>query len=249
MSTLLAFNLTSDFIASTTGADITTGVVTSASSALGSFTRGNNSYASDPVGSAGPATGATNASLAITAESYLFVTINPLLGKQMSLTNFQIKLTRGGASTPRGYDIRSSVDDYAVTLGTADLATSRTDHTWTNVDIDLSDAAFQNQVSPITFRVYIYAPSTVNVVDWDDLTILGTTADSGTVEQEGFRFRNDDGNETNATWLAAQDTDITQPKSTNTRIRVLLNGTLDRGSEDYRLEFREVGGTTWTPIA
>lgn len=42
-------------------------------------------------------------------------------------------------------------------------------------------------------------------------------------EQEGYRWRNDDGSETTATWLAAQDTPITQPKLTNTRLRILLD--------------------------
>lgn len=246
MAVLLGFNLTSDFIASTTATGITLGTVTEQSGSLASFLRGTNGFASDPVCSAGPTSGATTAASAITANSYFFTTVTPLSGKKVSLTTLTINMTRGGAATPRGYDIRSSIDDYAVTLQTADLATARTD--WTAVSVDLSGAEFQDVTSPITFRIYIYAPSTVNVVDWDDLIINGTVADAGVVEQEGYRFRNDDGSETTATWLAAQDTDIIQPKTTNTRLRVLLNSTLDRASEEYRLEFREVGGTTWIPI-
>lgn len=43
------------------------------------------------------------------------------------------------------------------------------------------------------------------------------------VEQEGFRWRDDDNNEASATWLESQDTDITRAKNTNTRLRVLVN--------------------------
>lgn len=67
-------------------------------------------------------------------------------------------------------------------------------------------------------------------------------------EQEGFRFRNDDGDEDGATWLAAQDTTITQPILTNTRIRVLVNATGDHASQAVKLQYRKVGDTTWRTI-
>ena len=243
---LQQFNLTSSTTASTTAAGITPGAVTDTSGSLTSFTRGTNGYASDSVISAAPASGATSAGTAITTNSYFFATITPLSGKKMSLTSLTINMSKGGTSTPRGYDIRSSVDDYAASLGTANLATTRP--TWTGVTIDLSGASFQNVSSPITFRVYVYAPNTGNVVDWDDLVINGTVSDTGTVEQEGYRFRSDNGSETTATWLAVQDTDIIQPTLTNTRLRFVLNSTLDRGAEDFQLEVRPVGGSTFTVI-
>lgn len=246
MAVLLAFNLTNDFVASTTASGITTGSITNQSGSLFSFTRGGNGYASDPVSSAGPASGASNGATALSTNSYFFTTINPLSGKQMSLTSLTINMARGGAATPRGYDIRSSADAYAASLATADISTQRT--TWTAVTVDLTGAAFQNVTGPITFRIYIYAPSTSNVIDWDDLTINGTVADSGTVDQDGFRFRNDDGSESTATWLALQNVDIVRPALLNTRLRIRLNATLDRGAETYRLEFRDVGGSTWVPL-
>lgn len=73
--------------------------------------------------------------------------------------------------------------------------------------------------------------------------------DSYHVEQEGFRFRNDDGSETTATWLAAQDTDVTQPLSTNTRVRVLLDSTLgDPPASAYRLEYKKSSESVWERI-
>lgn len=69
------------------------------------------------------------------------------------------------------------------------------------------------------------------------------------VEQEGYRWRADDGEEASATWLAAQDTNIARAKTVNTRLRVILNG-LDHvvGVLTPQLEYREVGGGAWTKI-
>lgn len=241
MAVLLAYNLTADLAPSTTGTNIVGGTLTN--NLLTSLTSDTLGYASDPVISPIPTSGATNASTALATGSYFYLTISPTSGNSFSLTTLTFNIARGGATTPRGYDVRSSADDYATTLGTADVVTQRP--TWTAVSIDLSGASFQGVTSSITFRIYLYAQSTVHTLDMDDIVINGTTASSGTVEQEGFRFRNDNGSETTATWLAAQDVNITQPKSTNTRLRVILNSTLDRGAETYQLEYRKVGDATW----
>ncbi len=45
-----------------------------------------------------------------------------------------------------------------------------------------------------------------------------------TLEQEGFLFRDDDGDEDEANGLANQDTDISRDKDVNTRLRMLING-------------------------
>lgn len=203
-------------------------------------------YASEPALIVNPTSGATTASLAVSTDSYFTISITPASGYSISLTTLTFNIARGGASTPRGYDVRSSVDSYAATLGTADVATVRP--SWTAASIDLSGAGFQTVTSTITFRVYIYAPSTDNSLDLDDIVINGTVVSSGTVEQEGFRWRTDDGTETTATWLAPQDTNITRLRSQNTRLRFVLNSTLNRGAESYQLEYREVGGTTWRPL-
>ena len=58
------------------------------------------------------------------------------------------------------------------------------------------------------------------------------------IEQEGFRFRNDDGSESAATWKASQDTNITLAADTAARIRMLLNATGDPDSIGAQLEYR-----------
>jgi len=81
--------------------------------------------------------------------------------------------------------------------------------------------------------------------NWDvtsDSAIVGVvlnvaSAPAVTLEQEGFRFRNDDGSESAATWKASQDTNIDQPKNENFRLRTLVNATGDPASSAFRLEY------------
>lgn len=76
--------------------------------------------------------------------------------------------------------------------------------------------------------------------------VLGTLR-----EQEGGRWRDDDGNEAGATWLANQDVDITRATATNTRLRLLKNTTLDTPSEQDKLQERKVGDpdSEWRDIS
>jgi hypothetical protein len=68
------------------------------------------------------------------------------------------------------------------------------------------------------------------------------------LEQEGFRFRDDNGSESGATWLTYQDTDITRGKNTNTRLRVLLNTTDDPSSAQYQLEYKKSTDSTFVKV-
>jgi hypothetical protein len=82
-----------------------------------------------------------------------------------------------------------------------------------------------------------------------ELTIVYTAA---AIEQEGFRFRNDDGTEATATWKANQDTNINLAADTAVRIRMLLNATGDPASIGAQLEYRykPSGGAfgSWTKV-
>jgi hypothetical protein len=59
------------------------------------------------------------------------------------------------------------------------------------------------------------------------------------VEQEGFRFRTDDGSESAATWRQAQDVDDTITKEINFRLRFLLNGTNDPDTDAYKIQYKK----------
>lgn len=70
-------------------------------------------------------------------------------------------------------------------------------------------------------------------------------------EQEGYRFRNDDGSESTATWKAAQDTDITLSKDVPARLRMLVDVTGAPGAVTRTLQYRRVGDadTEWETVS
>lgn len=68
------------------------------------------------------------------------------------------------------------------------------------------------------------------------------------LDQEGFRFRNDDGSETTATWKAAQDTTTTLAADETFRLRALINATGDPTSKGYKIQYRRVGDASWRDI-
>ena len=74
-------------------------------------------------------------------------------------------------------------------------------------------------------------------------------AASFTVDQEGYRWRNDDEGEATATWAtAAQDATATVNLETNIRLRALINATGDPATANYQLEYRKQGTSDWIKV-
>jgi hypothetical protein len=71
---------------------------------------------------------------------------------------------------------------------------------------------------------------------------------SPTLEQEGFRFRNDDGSESTATWREVQDTNDNVARVTTIRLRMLINATNDPNSQGYQIEARKAGSLDWRKL-
>lgn len=71
-----------------------------------------------------------------------------------------------------------------------------------------------------------------------------------TLEQEGFRFRNDDGDETTATWKAAQDTDINAAPLDIIRLRILTDADGDPASQSLKLQAKrdDEDATEWQDV-
>jgi hypothetical protein len=84
------------------------------------------------------------------------------------------------------------------------------------------------------------------IEDFGGGNIPGGTA---TLEQYLYRFRNDNGSETSATWQAAENTNITPDKSATFRLRIGLNSTNDYNSTQYQLEWYSAQhGSTWRKV-
>lgn len=72
----------------------------------------------------------------------------------------------------------------------------------------------------------------------------GSTA---SLQQEGYRWRDDNASESSG-WLASEDTAITQPIETITRLRTLINATDDPSSAQFRLEYKLSSDSDYTPV-
>lgn len=68
------------------------------------------------------------------------------------------------------------------------------------------------------------------------------------LEQARYRWRNDDGSESAATWAAAENTTLALPKNTPRRLRVQVQSTNDKPSASYKLQYRKSGDASWKDI-
>jgi hypothetical protein len=65
------------------------------------------------------------------------------------------------------------------------------------------------------------------------------------MEQEGFRWRDDDGTEATANWRQNQDVDDSIAIETNIRLRFLLNSTGDYDSTQFKLQYKKTADAIW----
>lgn len=91
--------------------------------------------------------------------------------------------------------------------------------------------------------------STTSTRNAHALISLNSTGGATGIEQEGFRWRNDDGTETTATWKAAENTNVSAAPDAVVRLRMLVNvlgG--DPASKSFRLQYRKVGAASWRNV-
>lgn len=87
----------------------------------------------------------------------------------------------------------------------------------------------------------------VNVESSTSQCILTHPDFAAAIEQEGYRFRADNGSESSAGWLANQDTALTYEKEVNVRLRVLLDSPADPASTAYELQYKK-GAGDWNKV-
>jgi hypothetical protein len=76
----------------------------------------------------------------------------------------------------------------------------------------------------------------------------GVIAVSPSVSQSGYRWRNDNGAEDTATWLADQDTASSIPIDTTVRLRIGVDTDIDTDPMLLQLEYRKQGETQWRKV-
>lgn len=107
---------------------------------------------------------------------------------------------------------------------------------WTLIDTQ-TDSTYSGSGQPAV----VMTDTTARLDDFGGGTVVVT------LEQEGFRFRNDDGSESAATWRQAQDTDDSVAVETAVRLRMIVNATGDPPTKQYQLQYRPTGGH-WTTV-
>lgn len=100
----------------------------------------------------------TSESAAVAANAYISLTLTPASGYQLDLSNLTVDLqTSNVNSPPRSVFLRSSVDAYTATLGTAGFGTPPagfSNGAFTNFSFDLSSLV--GVTTPVTLRLYYY---------------------------------------------------------------------------------------------
>lgn len=71
---------------------------------------------------------------------------------------------------------------------------------------------------------------------------------TATLDQKSFRWRNDDGTESSATWAATQEADFMAPAGSQKRLRMVLDGSGDPAAANYLLEGKKSTDGTWVKI-
>jgi hypothetical protein len=107
------------------------------------------------------------------------------------------------------------------------------------------EGSVSDSSSPITSAGQCGIASWTNTGIFDDFQVEDLAA-ALSLEQEGYRWRADDGSESGATWEAAQDTTATF--NTPKRLRVLINGVGDNGAETFQLEWKKSTDSTWRKV-
>jgi hypothetical protein len=179
-----------------------------------------------------------------------------------------------GARSTLPIDPSSGLPDYtrsasATSLATNSITTETNDvrvvGAWTNFagdtwQADANSPAMTTRATQgeVVFRDYELATAGATGAKTAQVTsqtskmkaiLLGIASlESYSLEQEGARFRNDDGNETAATWAAAQDANVTAPAGTNLRLRLLANATGDPPSQAYRLDYKKSTDSTYRQV-
>lgn len=89
---------------------------------------------------------------------------------QYALESVSFLVARGGDLGPRGYDIRTSADNFKTSLGSLDVPTSRP--TMTGQTVSLRALGPIN--GPLEIRFYLHAPNPSATLEFDDIVLRGT---------------------------------------------------------------------------
>jgi hypothetical protein len=95
----------------------------------------------------------------------------------------------------------------------------------------------------------LFADQAIDLFDSIGISDVADVRLDPSIAQEGFRWRDDDGDETGASWIELQDVQMTGPTGENRRLRVLLDANGNPVQIDPQLEYRVKGsGLPWRKV-
>jgi hypothetical protein len=119
-----------------------------------------------------PMLGSTSAATALANNSYFTISLTARPGSVLDLDSLAFEVGKGGNSDPRGFFVRTSVDNFASNLFSETLPAGPIAAP-VPTTVPLSNASFQG-LSSITFRFYVWTPDpTNNSVDFRNLSVNG----------------------------------------------------------------------------
>jgi len=148
---------------------------------------------------------------------------------------------RGAAWDIGAFEYVSAVEDLSVdefeTVGlTEDITTILSD-----LKIDKSDLInLVEDITTILSDLVIDENEAVSVLEDVIAEVIGIV-----LEQEGFRWRDDDDSEAAATWLAEQDIDINRARGISTRVRFLINASEDPDAKQFKIQYKKTTDAVW----
>lgn len=173
-------------------------------------------------------------------------------GSSAAGTVFQLTITTVTPNTmlvfPIGFDTQSTTSPTVVPSDNVSGGL-----TWGYMPIDTASfqhagIAYANMPVPGTVTVTLTITNAINAGWGGSLLALKSDGPVATAEQKSFRFRNDDGSETSATWKANLNTPIALAAGTTARLRFLIATVLDRASVGYQLEYKRDTDSLWNAV-
>lgn len=157
-----------------------------------------------------------------------------------------------GTSTTPSVNVASVVSGEvtidAVTNGGGASGTAGSGQSTTNMYTgQLASTIYSSASTDTTSTGTVAMDWTITSAEW---TIAAAAlVESASLEQEGFRWGVDDGNEASHGWEASQDTSITIADNTNRLLRVVVNApAVDPPSAAYALRYQKNGAGGYTAV-
>ena len=113
-----------------------------------------------------------DAASAVLNNQYFQFSVTPDAGFKFNFTGLTFDAARGGASTPRGWVLRSSLDGFGADISSDVVPTAQPN--LTNYSVAFAGAMFNDVLTETIFRFYGFAPSTGVGMFYDNITLNGS---------------------------------------------------------------------------